>query len=344
MLQNFSVATDRIANLNRGADAPQYSGTQIFSIVCVVDGRGHAETAALAELHAMLLSLEVPGEIVVVMNGIAGPLAPAFREFVTQLEQLRVYVMKHRVDHTTAIVAGIENAIGDWVATMELGVDSPQTIRALFESALREQAEVVLSVAPAGRQGVFASALSALYHKAFEMLHGFKLRNEAPSARLLSRAVVNALLKHDSPLVAVETLTATGGYRKVLVTCERRQRTGRSLGERVRTRWRTLIGINATPLRLANLLCGIGACTAVCYSVYVVAVYLLKDDVIPGWTTVSLMLSGMFFMLALVLWLMSEYMLMYMDAGARRPRYDIVDEFGGEQRPFRKLLNVETEL
>lgn len=343
MLQTVAIAPDRIA-IAEPPSAAGSRGTQMLTVVCVIDHPQGDFTAALTQLHAMLRALDMPGEIVVIVNGVERGLQSSLRDKVAGLEQLRVYVMKHRVDYTTAIVAGIENAIGDWVVTMDLAADSPQTVRALFESAMREQAEVALSVAPRARQSLLESALSGLYHRTFEMLHGFKLREEAPTARLFSRAVVNSLLKHDSPLVAIETLAATGTYRKIFVPCERRGSTQRSLGERIGTRWRTLIGINATPLRLANLLCGIGASAAVCYSIYVVAVYFLKDDIIPGWTTVSLMISGMFLMISLVLWLMSEYMLMYLDAGARRPRYDIVDEFGGEQQQFRDLLNVETDL
>jgi hypothetical protein len=123
-----------------------------------------------------------------------------------------------------------------------------------------------------------------------------------------------------------------------------REAVRRTLGERARTRWRTLIGINAVPLRLANLLCGISAVGAWLYSFYVIIVYLVKDNVVPGWTTLSLMLSGMFMMMALVLWLLSEYMLMLLDPGARRPRYEISDEFGGQLRSPDNMLNVETEL
>ena len=112
----------------------------------------------------------------------------------------------------------------------------------------------------------------------------------------------------------------------------------------MKLRWRTLIGFNSVPLRLANLLCGIGATCAMLYSCYVVIIYLFKSDVIPGWTTVSLMLSGMFMMLALVLWLLSEYMLMLLDPNTRRPRYEISEEFGGPLRSPDNMLNVETEL
>jgi hypothetical protein len=295
-------------------------------------------------LHREIGSFGIPTELVAVMNGATERDLNELREVTERHERLQVYVMKQRVDHATALMAGIENAIGDWVATIDIGVDEPTVIRSLFDAALRDRAEVALSVPAAGKRRLFDAALSGLFHRLFRALHGFSLATEAPSARLLSRAVVNSLLRHDSPLVALETLPARGGYRKCVVPSLRRDVDRQPLAERVRARWRILIGVNAVPLRLANLLCGISAVGALTYSFYVIVVYLIKDNVVPGWTTVSLMLSGMFMMFALVLWLMSEYMLMLLDPGARRARYEIAEEFGGQLRSPDDLLNVETEL
>jgi hypothetical protein len=320
------------------------AGTQILSVVCVITGREVDFPGALIELHREIASLSIPTELVVVLNGDQGEVVSALRDLADRHDRLQVYVMKRRVDYATALLAGIENAIGDWIATIDVEGDDPTVIGHLFESMLLEHAEVALSVAGMSKRPLLDAAISRLFHGVFRALHGFSLVSEAPSARLLSRTVVNRLLSHDSPLVALETLTATGGYRRCAVPSVRRQAVRRPFAEKARVRWRTLIGINAVPLRLANLLCGIGAVIALLYSLYVIIVYLVKHDVIPGWTTVSLMLSGMFMMLALVLWLLSEYMLMLLDPAARRPRYEIADEFGGQLRSPGNILNVETEL
>ena len=97
------------------------------------------------------------------------------------------------------------------------------------------------------------------------------------------------------------------------------------------------------PLRLANLFCALGALAAVLSSVYVIVVYLFKDDVMPGWTTVSLLLSAMFFLFSIVLWLLSEYMVMLLDDGARRPQYEIAEEFCSTVQTHRDQLNVEVQ-
>ncbi len=155
---------------------------------------------------------------------------------------------------------------------------------------------------------------------------------------------MNDVLQHDAPLIALETLTVSAGYSRARIQAKQRAARRVSIAERARIRWRTLIGINVAPLRIANLICALGALGALSYSVYVIVIYLVKSDVVPGWTTVSLILSAMFLTMSLVLGMLSEYLILLLDPGARRGRYEITEELSSPVQPRNKLLNVETRL
>ena len=321
------------------------SGTQILSIICVLDGRQSDPVRLLEDLHRSVSLLGMPFEIVVMVNGAAVPAAGAVRALTRSLDSLQIYFMKRRTDYVTAVLAGLENAIGDWVATLDLACDEPGVVRELVLIARREQCEVAVAAADSPRRrGMGEALLSTGFHFAFRRLHGYSLALEAPTARLMSRAVVNDVLQHDAPLIALETLTASGGYARAVVRTAAHAAVRLPVAERAKVRWRTLIGINAAPLRLANLICGLGALGALSYSVYVIVVYLAKSNVAPGWTTVSLILSAMFLTMSLVLGMLSEYLILLLDAGARRGRYEIAEELSSGVQPRSKLLNVETEL
>jgi len=320
-------------------------GTQILSVICVLDGRQPEPARLLQELHANLAVLSMPLELVVIVNGAPQPVVSAVRGLTRTLDGLQIYFVKRRIDYVTAVLAGLENAIGDWVATLDLACDEPVVVRDLVLTALRDHAEIAVA-APGGQRarGVGETLLAAGFHFAFRRLHGYHLAREAPTARLMSRAVVNDVLQHDSPLIALETLSATGGYARASVRSQQRAAPRLPVAERARMRWRTLIGINAAPLRLANLICGLGALAALAYTVYVIVIYLIKSDVVPGWTTVSLIISAMFLTMSLVLGILSEYLILLLDIGARRGRYEIGEELSSHVQPRTKLLNVETEL
>jgi hypothetical protein len=328
----------------RAPPAPVRARAQILSVVCALTGHEARLRTSLEELHEAIVKLSVLSELVVVLNGPNPESASILRALTTRCDHLQVYVTRRRVDYSTALMVGLENAIGDWVATIDAESDDPSVIRRLFEEALRQQADVALSVPDIGKRSVLDALTSRVFHGIFRALHGFSLALDAPTARLLSRTVVNSVLCDESPLIAFETLSARMSYRRCIIRSTRRNPVPRSPRERAHIRWRIFIGVAATPLRLANLLSGISAAGGLVYSLCVMIVYFVKKDVVPGWTTLSLMQSCMFAMLAIVLWLLSEYMLLLLDPGARRPRYEIADEFGGHAIAPGDLLNVETEV
>jgi hypothetical protein len=325
--------------------APGVAGTQILSIVCVLDGRQENPAQLLRDLHSAAASMSMPFEVVVMMNGAPSAEVGGVRSLTRSVDSLQIYFIKQRVDYLTAVLAGLENAIGDWVATVDLACDEPVVVPELMLTAQREQCEVAIaSETGRRRRGVAEAVLATGFHAAFRGLHGYSLSRESPTARLLSRAVVNDVLQHDSPLIALETLTASAGYARARVQARQRAARRISISERARIRWRTLIGINVAPLRIANLICAGGALGALSYSAYVIVIYLVKSNVVPGWTTVSLILSAMFLTMSLVLGMLSEYLILLLDPGARRGRYEIAEELSSTVQPRHKLLNVETRL
>jgi len=319
---------------------------QILSVVTVIQKPDRAACAAITAAHAAVRRIGTVFEFVVVTPpAIGGGAGPELRELLNELPDLQIYVLQGRVDRLSALLAGVENAVGDWVATLDLHADPVEAVERLYAKVLDEGTEVGLGLD--ARRGAYRnfgeSILAGCFHAAFRALHGFDLNYEAPTLRILSRAVVNVILSHEYPQVAFETATATSGYRKSVLQLEGGAPQPRPIRERIAARWRVLIGMNAVPLRLANAVCVLGALVALAYSAYVVVVYLVKDNVAPGWTTVSLVLSAMFFMLSVVLWLLSEYMVMLLDVANRRPRYQIVEELFSPVQTRRQQLNVESE-
>ncbi|UUZ57502.1 hypothetical protein LP419_26605 [Massilia sp. H-1] len=77
------------------------------------------------------------------------------------------------------------------------------------------------------------------------------------------------------------------------------------------------------------------------YSVYVVAVGLLRSDVAPGWISLSLQQSGMFFLISLVLLVLGEYILNMASLSNEGPPYHVGQELTSVRVTRREKLNVE---
>jgi hypothetical protein len=104
---------------------------------------------------------------------------------------------------------------------------------------------------------------------------------------------------------------------------------------------RLLVSTTRAPMRLVTSLSLFGAVANLIYSVYVVAVGILKADVAPGWISLSLQQSGMFFLLSLVLLVLGEYILHMVSLSNEGPLYHVGQEFTSAHMNRREKLNVE---
>jgi hypothetical protein len=84
-----------------------------------------------------------------------------------------------------------------------------------------------------------------------------------------------------------------------------------------------------------------GALLNVVYSFYVIGVGLLKRDVAPGWITLFLQQSGMFFLLSLVLMMLGEYVAHLVGVTGSGPLYHVAQEFTSMHLTRRDRLNVD---
>ena len=76
-------------------------------------------------------------------------------------------------------------------------------------------------------------------------------------------------------------------------------------------------------------------------SEYVLAIGIFKTDVAPGWVSMSLQQSGMFFLISLVLLVLGEYILHMANLSNEGPLYHVGQEFTSAHITRRERLNIE---
>jgi len=77
------------------------------------------------------------------------------------------------------------------------------------------------------------------------------------------------------------------------------------------------------------------------YSFYVVVILIFKSNVAPGWTTLSLQQSGMFFLISIVLFIICEYLSNLNNLSNEGPLFYIGQEYTSENIQRLKKLNIE---
>ena len=283
-------------------------------------------------------------EIIVVANGSSDDTVELLRSFCNDrgVPNLQVFVLTRTERIEVAAWAGVENALGDYVAVLNPTYDEIGVLPRLLEAAM-VGADAVFAENTRPRPGSVAYRMaSQVFSGAARQFLKIDARQDLPSYRLLSRRLVNYMLRYDASGASYRWLPAASGFRKSAIRYEsiapgpRR----RLLGDLDRG-LQLLVSSTSGPMRLMTLLSLFGAGANLLYSVYVIAVGLLMEDVEPGWVTLSLQQSGMFFLLSLVLLILGEYVLHVLHTAQNAPSYHVAEEFASAVITRRERLNVE---
>jgi hypothetical protein len=107
------------------------------------------ETSSIKALADQLASRFMDSEIVLVANGVDDAAAVALKAMTEQVPDLSVLFLASRLDGDEATLAGIENAVGDWVLLVEAGASTIGALPGLFDR-LDQGFDVVIGRSPDG--------------------------------------------------------------------------------------------------------------------------------------------------------------------------------------------------
>jgi hypothetical protein len=97
------------------------------------------------------------------------------------------------------------------------------------------------------------------------------------------------------------------------------------------------------PLRMATALSALGAGMSILYSIYIVLIWMFKKNIAPGWVSLSMQQSLMFFLISVVLLVLSEYVLEISRKAHSGPSYYIAAEYTSAKLLRKQRLNIEEE-
>lgn len=319
---------------------------QLFlSVVICARNRSAFLPSILSNVERMLNLIVADYEIIIVDNASTDETLVTLKE-LTGAEgrrNLQVYALTKEVDSDTASWVGLENALGDYVAVVDPFVDEISVLPDLLAKAVGGADVVFASNMQKAPQTFAYRTCFSLFNMLYKSFNGVHLGNEAPQYRLLSKRVVNFLLQHPMPALSYRHLPASGGFAKAYLTYSAPPKPSapKRLGEGIDRGIRLLVSTTRAPMRLVTILSIFGAAANVLYSIYVVAVGLLKDDIAPGWVSLSLQQSGMFFLISLVLMVLGEYILQMASLSNEGPLYHVGQEFTSARMTRHEKLNVE---
>lgn len=327
------------------------SSTQLpvlLSVIIVAQNDADRIQAVIQRAGEVSSCLVSDYEIVIIDNGSTDRTSEILREMTSQSGEanLQVYTLAGRVDDLTARWVGVENSLGDIVVCLDPRQGDLEQL-GLLTSRAADGNDIVFTMRsfPRGRRSLPRTLLYRAFGAATKLSTGLDLDSYSTSLIAISRRVVNYLLQFPDPHIKFRNLPSTTGFKRssIRIPPLRRNADAIKLRESLSRGIQLVTSSSESPLRLATTLSALGAFSSLIYSIYVVLIWATKEDVAAGWVSLSMQQSGMFFLISLVLLVLSEYVLEISRKANSGPSYYIADELTSARLTRKERLNVEID-
>lgn len=237
---------------------------------------------------------------------------------------LRLLRLSRPASFEVDCAAGLEHVIGDFAIVMDPYLDRPADVPRMIDAA-REGYDVVIgerSALPARRR------VRRFFFALASRMLGERIDPDQSNFRLFSRRVVTSLTKIKHRRRYLRYINALVGYRQRLLPTTAHERSARKamrLGPltSARTAIDLVISHSATPLRWAAALGLLASAANLGWLLYVLLVVVIKRRLAEGWLTTSVVIGTMFFVLFVILTILSEYIARILEEVQERPLYFI---------------------
>ena len=293
--------------------------------------------------HVLDSMPELDHRIVLVDDGSTDETLQVLNELATEDERVEVYSLSRNFGHQVALTAGCEVARGDALILMDSDLQHPPELIPALVARWRAGADVVSAVRKRTEGASFFKRLTTrLFYAFLNSISDIRVEPGAADFVLLSRRANQALQSMPERHRFLRGMISWIGFRRDFVEYDApRRNAGEShytLRRMVSLASDALFSFSTAPVRLATRL---GAALVACgllYLAYVVyAVFAQPQQIVPGWTSlviVVLILSGV---QILLIGLIGEYIARIFEEAKNRPLYFF------KQRPGEAVAHVNAE-
>jgi polyisoprenyl-phosphate glycosyltransferase len=310
-----------------------YRSDVLVSVVSPVQDAEAWIESYLRDIFALLAAEFKDFEIVLVDNASSDRTVDVIEQLQQEFKNIQLYCLARSIPHESTFVVGLEQAIGDVVMTLDAAYDPVAPILEMVEMGY-SGVDIVYGLRSdrLSHQGGFSlyNWLSKIFFRLYRQITKENLPIAASTLRLYTRRAINSFLDNGDRYSLFPVIAAFSGLRYKTFTYQRLNRTGvpstQSYSAAISRAFRLIFLSSHYPLRLLSFTALAGAFLNVIYSFYVLFVNLFKSKVAEGWTTLSLQNSVMFFILFMILAVLSEYVARLVMNNQNRPFYLVTRE------------------
>ncbi len=240
-------------------------------------------------------------------------------------DQIRGLKLSRNFGHQNAIIAGLFEAPGDAVVTMDADLqDNPAVLTAMIDAAY-DGADVVSAVRENRESdSVFKRLTSGLFYSLANVI-GIRLVPHSADFRLMSRRAIEELRQFKETNLFLRGLVPSLGFEQRLVYFSRSKRVaGESkypFLKMVRFAWQGITAFSSAPLRLITFLGLFVSFFTFIVGLIMLAQTIFSGNVVPGWASTVLPIYFLGGLQLMSLGVIGEYIAKIYDEAKARPRF-----------------------
>lgn len=318
-----------------------------LTVVIVLKNQADSLKKIIVDIEDKIENLVNDYEIIIVDNASTDGSYAVFNELVSVdgLFNLQVYMLTKEVAIDTATWVGLESALGDYVLVFDPFMDDLTIVPEMLDKVMLGSDVVFATNLNKPIQSIGYRCGNSIFNIIYGCFSGINLIKDAPTYRILSKTVINFIAQYRHPENGYRYLPATSGFVKNYLEYKSLDKPKgiKKIGNSIKKGVQLILSTSA-PMRLVTALSFFGAIANLFYSGYVVLVGIFMENVATGWISMSLQMSGMFFLISLVLLVLGEYVLQMTQSNVRGPKYHVYREFTSAKTTRLNKLNVEEHI
>jgi hypothetical protein len=296
----------------------------------------------LDRLKDLADALSEDWEIIIVAHSLTHELTLKLIAAIKEIPDATAHFLDGPCNNGIARLAALDMAIGDRVLLVDWANLDRNICRKMLETAL-QGTDVVIQSAGTWRKKSFAYRMARIaFLRIYNAVSGLRIDRHRFGNRLYSREAARYLLTRREAEMLLNTAYLADAFPGVIIRHETTsvgQRTQRGT-HAIRYAYRALNFARSVPLRFVIFLCLFSAVLNVAYMAYTVISKLVENDVEPGWSSLSLQISGIFLLLSIVLGIIAEHLIEVDRAVNRRPNYHVLREIRSPLSNARRSRNI----
>lgn len=292
------------------------------------------EEACLREFHARtsraIADMPYHFRILFVDDGSRDRSAALCAELQAEDPRVGLIRFSRNFGHQAALTAGLDLADADAVITLDADLQHPPERIPEFIAAWEKGAQIVSGVRAKAESSWWKRTSSALFYRFLNAISNSEVTPDSPDFRLFDARVVNAIRRLREQSRFLRGIYAWVGFRQVDIAYDEAPRLGGESHYRTADMLlfalRAVLSFSHVPLRIATYF---GLCVsslAFTYGVYAIAMKVVFHRVIPGWTSLAVLVSFLSGVQLLTLGVLGEYLGQVLEESKRRPLYIVAEQ------------------